>query len=160
LRGTVNDLTSSSRAALISATAGKVVNLLNVKVPAPERQILLKVRFASVDRNKARSLGINIFSTGFGNTIGTVSTGQFQPPSVTPSVGGQTSLTVTSDLNLFAFYPGINLGATIQALETRGVAESLAEPNILAQNGKQASFLAGGEYPFPMVQGAGVGGSG
>jgi pilus assembly protein CpaC len=61
---------------------------------------------------------------------------------------------------LFAFYPGINLGATIAAMEQRGLAETLAEPNILAQNGKQASFLAGGEYPFPMVQGAGVGGSG
>ena len=45
-------------------------------------------------------------------------------------------------------------------METKGLAETLAEPNILAQNGRQASFLAGGEYPFPMVQGAGVGGSG
>ena len=163
LRGTVNDLTSSSRAALIAATAGKVVNLLNVKMPPPERQILLKVRFASVDRNKEKDLGINIFSTGFGNTIGSITTGQFQPPTVTPTVGGgttSTTLSVSSALNLFAFYPGLNLGATIEALETKGIAESLAEPNILAQNGKQATFLAGGEYPFPMVQGAGVGGSG
>ena len=81
LRGTVSDLTSSSRAALIAGTAGKVVNLLNVKIPEPERQILLKVRFASIDRNKERQLGINIFSTGFGNTIGALSTGQFSPPS-------------------------------------------------------------------------------
>jgi pilus assembly protein CpaC len=161
LRGTVSDLTSSSRAALIAATAGKVVNLLNVKIPAPERQILLKVRFASIDRNKEKQLGINIFSTGFGNTIGALSTGQFSPPVVAPSVGsGTTSLTVSNDLNLFAFYPGLNLGATIEALETKGLAETLAEPNILAENGRQASFLAGGEYPFPMVQGAGVGGSG
>jgi pilus assembly protein CpaC len=168
LRGTVNDLTSSGRAVMVASTAGKVVNLLNVKVPAPEKQILLKVRFASVDRNKARSLGINLFSTGFGNTIGTLSTGQFSPPSVSlagsvTSTGEQLaapSVNITNPLNIMAFYPGINLGATVEALETKGMLESLAEPNILAQNGKQASFLAGGEYPFPMVQGAGVGGSG
>ncbi len=168
LRGTVDNLTSSQRAVLIASTGGKVVNLLNVKVPAPEQQILLKVRFASVDRSKMRSLGINIFSTGFGNTIGTLSTGQFSPPSVTlagsVASNGQTatapSVTISNPLNIFAFYPGINLGATLEALEQRGMVESLAEPNILALNGKQASFLAGGEYPFPMVQGAGVGGSG
>ena len=160
LRGTVSDLNSSSRAALIAGTAGKVVNLLSVKVPPAEKQILLKVRFASVDRSKEKDLGMNLFSTGLGNTIGTESTGQFQPPTVTPSVGGSTSLTISNQLNLFAFYPGLNLGATIEALEQKGLVESLAEPNILAQNGKQASFLSGGEYPFPMVQGAGVGGSG
>ena len=160
LRGTVNDLNSSSRAALIASTAGKVVNLLNVKIPEPERQILLKVRFASVDRSKERQLGINLFSTGFGNTIGGISTGQFSPPTVTPVPGAAATLTISNQLNLFAFYPGLNLGATIEAMEQKGLVEDLAEPNILAQNGKQASFLAGGEYPFPMVQGAGVGGSG
>ena len=162
LRGTVTDLTSSSRAVMIAATAGKVVNLLSVRVPEPDRQILLKVRFASVDRSKERSLGMNIFSTGFGNTIGAESTGQFQPPTVTPLIGSNTAeaVSISNQLNLFAFYPGLNLGATIEAMELRGLVESLAEPNILAENGKQASFLAGGEYPFPMVQGAGVGGSG
>jgi len=160
LRGTVADLNSSSRAVLIASTAGKVVNLLNVKIPEPERQILLKVRFASVDRTKEKQLGINLFSTGFGNTIGGESTGQFSPPTVSPTVGGSPTLLITNQLNLFAFYPGLNLGSTIEAMEQRGLLESLAEPNILAQNGKQASFLSGGEYPFPMVQGAGVGGSG
>jgi pilus assembly protein CpaC len=160
LRGTVTDLSSSGRAVLIAGTAGKVINLLNVKVPEPERQILLKVRFASIDRTKERQLGINVFSTGIGNTIGAETTGQFSSPTVTPNPGAATTLTLSNELNLFAFYPGLNIGATIEAMEQRGLAETLAEPNILAQNGKQASFLAGGEYPFPMVQGAGVGGSG
>jgi len=168
LRGTVADLTSSNRAVLIAGTGGKVVNLLNVRVPAPDRQILLKVRFASVDRNKEKQLGINLFSTGLGNTVGGITTGQFSPPSITlaGSVGSNGStatspnVALSNELNLFAFYPGLNLGATIQDMELRGMLESLAEPNILAENGKQASFLAGGEYPFPMVQGAGVGGSG
>ena len=160
LRGTVADLTSSSRAAMIAGTAGKVVNLLNVRVPEAERQILLKVRFVSVDRSMEKDLGLNLFSTGFGNTLGTISTGEFSPPSVTTSSTGGGAASVSQSLNLFAYYPGLNLGATIEAFEQKGVAESLAEPNILTENGKPASFLAGGEYPFPMVQGAGVGGSG
>ncbi|HZB88510.1 MAG TPA: pilus assembly protein N-terminal domain-containing protein [Terracidiphilus sp.] len=158
LRGTVDDLTSSNRAALIAATGGKVVNLLNVKVPPAEKQILLKVRFASVDRTKEKQLGINIFSTGLGNTIGTVTTGQFTPPGVTP--GSPATVAINNELNLFAFYPGINLGATIQALEQTGLVQSLAEPNILAEDGKLASFLAGGQFPFPTVSGgSGIGGS-
>ena len=70
LRGTVNDLTSSSRAVQIASTAGKVVNLLDVDVPKSDPQILLKVRFASVDRNRARQLGINLFNLGLGNAVG------------------------------------------------------------------------------------------
>ena len=78
LRGTVNDLASSDRAVQMASSAGKVVNLLYVNVPPPPPQILLKVRFASVDRNSSRQLGINIFSTGAANTIGSITTGQFQ----------------------------------------------------------------------------------
>lgn len=159
LRGTVNDLTSSDRAVAIASTVGKVVNLLNVMVPASEPQILLKVRFLSVDRSKTRSFGMNIYSTGTGNTVGSVSTGQFSAPSVSlPS--GDTAATATADsLNLNAYYSGIGLGVTIKALEERGLSETLAEPNLLAANGKQASFLAGGEYPYPMVQGSSGSGS-
>ena len=160
LRGTVKDLTSSARAVQIASTAGKVVNLLNVDVPASDPQILLKVRFASVDRTRSKQLGINIFSTGFGNTVGGINTGQFSPPTVSlPSASTPATATISNELNLFAFYPGLNLGATIAALETKGVVEVLAEPNVLAVNGKQASFLAGGEYPYPVVQG-GSGGAG
>ena len=162
LRGTVKDLTSSQRAVLIASTAGKVVNLLSVNVPSADPQILLKVRFASVDRNKSQQLGMNLFSTGAGNTIGQVSTGQYQPPVVTPSTGGggvSSTVTLSNELNLFAFYPGINLGATIQALEAKGLVQVLAEPNLLAENGKMASFLAGGMYPYPIAQ-IGAGGAG
>lgn len=157
LRGTVTNLNSSERAVTIASTAGKVVNLLNVNVPTAEPQILLKVRFASVDRTREKQLGINIFSTGFGNTIGSVSTNQFTPTIPTISGSGGTVGSVTP-LNLFAFYPGINLGATIQALEQKGLAEVLAEPNVLAKNGHQASFLAGGEYPYPVAQSGVTGG--
>lgn len=158
LRGTANDLTSSNRAVKIAATAGKVVNLLDVKVPSSAPQILLKVRFASVDRTREKQLGINLFSSGFGNVLGSVSTGQFSPPTVTytPPTGGSAgtaTATVSNDLNLFGFLPGLNVGGTLQALETEGVVQELAQPNILAVNGKQASFLAGGEFPYPVVSG-------
>jgi len=166
LRGDVKDLTSADRAVSIASTLGKVVNLLYVDVPPPAAQILLKVRFASVDRNLSNQLGLNIFSTGATNTIGSISTKQFSPvlPSsslTTTSPGTRHisgSTTLSDALNLFFFRPDLNLGATIQALEVRGLLEVLAEPNVLAEDGKQASFLAGGEFPFPTVQSIGSGG--
>jgi pilus assembly protein CpaC len=154
LRGTVSDLASSDRAVQMASSAGKVVNLLYVNVPPPPLQILLKVRFASVDRNSTRQLGLNLFSTGAANTIGTVTTGQFSPPTVTlPTATSPAVATVTNALNLFFFRPDLNLGATIEAMEAQGLVQILAEPNIIAEDGKQASFLAGGEYPYPVVQG-------
>ncbi len=182
LRGTVKDLNSADRAVAIASTAlpssepglkpasapgadsgstgGKVINLLYVDVPPAEKQILLKVRFASVDRNKAKQLGINIFSLGLGNTVGGISTGQFSPPSITSGTSSTGPIaTFSNELNFLALFPGLNAGADIQALETTGVVETLAQPNVIAANGKQASFLAGGEYPYPVVQG-GTAGSG
>lgn len=159
LRGTVTNLNSSDRAMMIASTAGKVVNLLNVNVPAPEPQILLKVRFCSVDRTREKQLGINIFSTGLGNTVGSVSTNQYAPTVPQPVVGGNATLGSVTPLNLWAFYPGLNVGAAIQALEQKGLSETLAEPNIVAKNGHQASFLAGGQYPYPVAQ-TGVSGGG
>jgi pilus assembly protein CpaC len=160
LRGTVNDLASSDRAVQMASSTGKVVNLLYVAVPPSPPQILLKVRFASVDRNATKQLGLNLFSTGATNTIGAVTTGQFSPPTVSlPSASSPALATVSNALNLFFFRPDLNLGATIEALEIQGLVQTLAEPNIIAEDGKQASFLAGGEYPYPVVQGT-TGGTG
>jgi pilus assembly protein CpaC len=159
LRGRVKDLASADRAFSIASMLGKAVNLLYVDIPAPEAQVLLKVKFASVDRNISSQMGTNLFSTGAVNTIGSLSTGAFSPPSI-PSVttGGRTATASLSDaLNLFLFRPDLNLGATIKLVESRGLLEVLAEPNVLAQNGKAASFLAGGEFPFPVVQASGGG---
>ena len=167
LRGTVTDLTSSARAVQIASTAGKVVNLLDVDVPKADPQILLKVRFVSVDRQKALTLGVNLFNLGLGNALGGVSTGQLTPP--TYSKGGSSSGSVgisgsagqaafSQEGNIFAFFPGLNVGADIHAMESKGVVEVLAEPNLLATNGKEASFLAGGQFPYPVAQ-ASSGGS-
>lgn len=167
LRGTVSDLVSSSRALQIASSAGKVVNLLDVTVPKSDPQILIKVRFASVDRNRARQLGINLFNLGLANAVGGVTTGQFSPPNISSSgsgsgggsatgVGG--TATFSQEFNLLAFFPGLGVGADISALETKGVVQLLAEPNVMATNGKEASFLAGGEFPYPVAQ-ATTGGS-
>jgi pilus assembly protein CpaC len=152
LRGTVKDLNGSTRAVQIASTGGKVVNLLNVDVPESDPQILLKVRFMSVDRSKEKQLGINVFSSGLGNTIAGVTTGQYGAAAVTLPAAGAAATATIPPLNLFAFFPGLNLGANIEALEQRGLVETLAEPNVLAVNGKEASFLAGGEYPYPVAQ--------
>ena len=163
LRGTVNDLTSSARAIQIASTAGKVVNLLDVNVPKSEPQILIKVRFASVDRILARQLGVNLYDLGLGNAVGGVSAGQFTPPlignSSSSSSGGAGvsgtggSASFSQEGSIFAFFPGLNVGADIHALETKNILQVLAEPNVMAANGKEASFLAGGEFPYPVVSG-------
>ncbi len=169
LRGTVKDLVSSQRAVEIASTAGKVVNLLNVDVPATKPQILLKVRFCSVDRSLEKQLGINLFNLGEGNALGGITTGQYSPPSISGSSGTTSTSSsgvagsggkalISQELNIFAFFPGLNVGATIQALQTQGLVQVLAEPNLIAADGKEASFLAGGEYPYPVVQGTSAGG--
>ena len=106
-------------------------------------------------------MGINFISTGAANTIGTITTGQygaFGPQTLTPgtSSGGTgtttPATTINNVLNLFLFRPDINFGAVIEALENKSLLQILAEPNLIAVNGKEASFLAGGQFPFPIVQ--------
>ncbi|HYL34541.1 MAG TPA: pilus assembly protein N-terminal domain-containing protein [Bryobacteraceae bacterium] len=162
LRGTTKDLTEADRAVLIASTLGRPVNLLRVNVPPVEAQILIKVRFIDVDRTHSQQLGINLFSTGALNTPGSVTTGAFTPPqiNVTPTLPGvpaTTTLSLTNALNIFLFRPDLNLGATIQALAAQSWLQILAEPNVLTINNRSASFLAGGEFPFPTLQGGGAG---
>jgi pilus assembly protein CpaC len=157
LRGEAKDLISANRAAAIASALGAVTNLLYVQVPRADSQILLKVRFANVDRAAVSELGANLFSTGIGNTVGGVTTGQFSPPHFDEVVGKAVKLTLTDALNVFLFRPDLNLGATVRALENKRMLDILAEPNVLAMNERPASFLAGGEFPFPTLQGGGAG---
>ena len=152
VHGTAKDIVSAARAASIAGTLGKVVNLLQVTTPAEEPQILLKVKFADVDRTFSQNLGFNLFSLGATNTIGGITTQQFQPPTLAFN-GSAAVATLTNALNLFLFRPDLNLGSTIEALEARNLLQILAEPNVLAMNGKEASFVSGGEFPVPVVQG-------
>ena len=149
---------------LASAYSPRVVNVLTFG-PVGAQEVLLQVKFAEVDRTALTQLGVNFISTGAANTVGTVTTGQFGgfgPQTLTPgtqvttsgttTTGATPATTVNNVLNLFLFRSDINLGATIQALETKNLLQILAEPNLIAVNGKEASFLAGGQFPFPIVQ--------
>ena len=143
---------------LASAYSPKVVNVLTFG-PQGAQEVLLQVKFAEVDRSALTQMGVNFISTGAANTIGTITTGQFggfgaqtiAPPSGT-SGSTATGTSINNVLNLFVFRPDINFGAVIEALETRNLLQILAEPNLIAVNGKEASFLAGGQFPFPIVQ--------
>ncbi|MGA7637666.1 MAG: hypothetical protein WCB00_12105, partial [Candidatus Acidiferrales bacterium] len=148
---------------VVKAAAPKVTSLM--EVPAmPDAEILLEVKFADVNRTLESQLGINILSLPGAKNIGIISTQQFSPPQlVAPSTGtgssGATSaLGLSNLLNIFIFRPDIDFAATIQALETNNILQILAEPNLMTESGKEASFLAGGEFPFPILQGTGAGG--
>ncbi len=148
VRGTVKDVTSADRIMAMVLTLGKAINLLRVKIPEVEPQILLKVKFADVDRSASQSFGINIASAAFNQDTG-ISTGQFG----NTGIDNSGSFSLSEALNILLFRKDLNLGATIQALEAKNMLQMLSEPNVLAINGQQASFLSGGQFPVPMVQG-------
>lgn len=159
LRGTAKDITTAQRAVNIASTLGKVVNLLKVDVPGIEPQVLIKVRFADVDRTATSQFAVNLFSTGATNTLGSITTGQSTSPIVTPSTAGKGTYSISDALNVFLFRNDLNLGLTLQNLQSKGLLQILAEPNLLAIEGKPASFLSGGEFPFPSVQGGATSGA-
>jgi len=152
---------------MAAAYSGSVVNSVHVPL-VHERQVVLEVKFAEVDRTAIMQLGANWFTPSIGHTTGTISTGQFGGTGIstssatTTTVGATTStsitatpptLNVTNPLNVFLFNSDINLGVAIQALQARDVLQILAEPNVMAISGQKATFLAGGEFPFPIVSG-------
>jgi pilus assembly protein CpaC len=176
LSGHVNSKEDAERVSLIAAAYSKnVVNVLTFG-PAGRQEILLEVKFAEVDRTAITQLGANILSTGAANTIGAISTGQFGPVTGakigstlagaagsavitggigSPLQGTPASFGTSSILNLFLFRPDLNLGLLVQALQQENILQILAEPNLISVDGKEASFLVGGEFPFPIVQGVG-----
>ncbi len=180
LSGHVDTKETAERIGMIAGAFSK--NVINVITygPVGADEILLEVKFAEVDRTAVLQLGANLFSTGAANTFGAIQTGQFGPFSgakagaVTSDVqlngNAPGNMSATSEinnqlfhqpgtfgmndlLNIFLFRTDINLGAVVRALQAKNVLEILAEPNLIAVNGKESSFLAGGEFPIPVVQG-------
>lgn len=135
-----------------------VVNLLRQEPGVGADQVMLRVRFAEVSRTALTELGASFFTGPNGRKIGgdvylgRSTTQQFPAPEFDKDRG----LVFSDFLNLFVFNASEQLGTLVRALQTRGLFQSLAEPNLIAENGKEASFLAGGEFPFPVVQGAGA----
>jgi pilus assembly protein CpaC len=143
---------------LASAYSKNIVNVLTFG-PLGAQEILLEVKFAEVDRSALTQLGANLFSTGAANLVGSSTTGQFGgfvPQTITQTQGQSppftANQTVSNVLNMFLFQPNIHLGAVIEALQTKNLLQILSEPTLIAVNGKKASFLAGGQFPFPIVQ--------
>ncbi len=153
--------------ALVIPLVKSVVNNLQIPPPLVDKQIVLHVKFAELNRNLAEQLGVNILSTGAANTPGRITTGQFASGSLStlngtigaPVQGTSTTLNLSDALNLFAFRPDLNLGVVIKALQSNNVLQILAEPNLVTTNGREASFLAGGEFPVPVLQGGGNAGA-
>jgi len=156
---------------VVKNAAPKVTNLMEVP-PTPFAQISLQVRFAEVNKTAIQQLGVNILRNFGSNMPMSITTGQFSPPGLTQTqsvtTNGSTSTTTASGnqflvsdlLNLAIFRPDINLAVFIQALEQKNLLEILAEPNLLTESGKEASFLAGGQFPYPVVQSVTSGTSG
>jgi pilus assembly protein CpaC len=153
ISGTVSSQYVVEKAASVAAgyveKAENVVNLLKQQEGVASNQVMLRVRFAEVSRSAVQELGASFFANNFKKDW----LGRIAPPGVpSPEFDAEKGLVFSDFLNLFVFNSKEGLGGVVRALQTKGLFQSLAEPNLIATNGKEASFLAGGEYPYPVVQ--------
>src|SRR6266850_838245 len=162
LSGTVSHKDIVDRAALVAGgyvdKKEDVVSLLQVRDSGGSNQVLLRVRFAEVSRSALTELGVSFFTSanGYKNVQGRVTTQQFPAPAFDNN-GDQSKLVFSDYLNFFLWDFKHDLGAVIKALQVKGLFQSLAEPNLVSESGKEASFLAGGEIPVPIAQASGGG---
>lgn len=177
LTGLVSSAGAADKASrLAAAYAGdKVINLLAM---GSSQQVMLEVRFAEITRSGGKEIGVSgfvndgRFSSAIGKGASLVPgkdvdiTTNIGGVSTTTSVPGDSILKLSAITNSFGIFRGafsalgLNIDATLNALETRGLAKTLAQPTLIALSGEKASFLAGGEFPVPVVQGSGsVGGN-
>ncbi|MDQ7070740.1 MAG: type II and III secretion system protein family protein [Rhodobacterales bacterium] len=137
----------------------RVSNLMSV---GGVQQVMLKVRFAEMERSVSKSLSssLSLRGTGLGGALGLAGGNGTSVTSgaQTTSLGGATPPTNSNaGAMVFGFNAGaVEVGILLEALETKGVVRSLAEPNLIALSGQEAKFLAGGEYPVPVSQADGV----
>ena len=154
LSGRVSSTDVMLRAAEVTRAAApksNVINMLTVPGANGSKQVMLQVRFAEVNRRALTELGASFFTglAGFKNWTGRTTTQQFPAPEFDADKG----LVFSDFLNLFLFNNKYNVGTLIKALKQKGYFQSLAEPNLIAYDGQEASFLAGGEFPIPFVTG-------
>ena len=155
LSGNVSSTNVMLRAAEIARASGtkrSVINMMQVPGGSESQQVLLQVRFAEVNRRILKEIGLNLI-VNRQDWAARATTQQFSAPTIDDAAnpGG----IIFSDLlNLFFFDRDEGIGGIMRALEQSGAFQSLAEPNLIAYNGQEASFLAGGEFPVPVVQSA------
>jgi pilus assembly protein CpaC len=152
LSGTVHDPKVAAQAdAVIQAAGFKTVNLLESPI-LDLIQVQLQVRVAEVNRNRIKELGTSYAYQAGPGSGGYLNSGQ-GPSTIGDITGGILSGTLASSLNLLVM--GGNTIAMLRTLQQQGALRALAEPNLIAMNGQEASFLAGGEFPVPVVQSSG-----
>jgi len=157
LSGTVSSIARLDRAMELAQryAPDRVSNLMSV---GGTQQVMLKVRFAEMQRSVSKSLSSSIALQGstLGNKLGLAAgTNKLaNSGALSSSING--ALPAVNDNNgafLFGFNAGgVEVGILLEALESRGVVRTLAEPNLTALSGQEAKFLAGGEYPVPISQ--------
>ncbi len=153
ISGSVSDPSIATQVdAVIQAAGFKTVNLLQSPVKNAT-QVQLMVRVAEVSRNRMRELGTAYAYQSGPGAGGYINSGG-GPSSLESVAGGLLNGTIGSSLNLFVM--GGNALTFLRALQQQGALRALAEPNLIAMNGQEASFLAGGEFPIPIVQGGGA----
>lgn len=153
LVGRVSSKEVADRAVAVATPLAKtVVNSLQIAAPPVSKQIVLRVKFAELNRSVGKSFAVNLVPLGALNTYGRITTGQFSPPALAFDEGGP-KVTISDALNIFMFRPDLELMAFVRVLQQQGVLQILAEPNLVTTPGKEASFLAGGEFPVPVIQG-------
>lgn len=176
LEGTASSSVAADRAVQIAETyaPGKVVNLLSL---GSSQQVMLEVRFAEVKRSALTQIGVGWGTKNTGDTRYAIGSGASLTPiggTITTTVGGTTVSTpntsplfqVGSIIDSFGIISqtfkafGSHFNVTLDALERKGAVTTLAEPTLIALSGETASFLAGGEFPVPVVQNVGGGGGG
>ena len=151
LTGSVETRAVADEAIRIASLYSKEVSDSLIVDSSRIKQVRLEVKMVEVDRSKLATFGFNFFSSG-GSNPGGATTGQF-PSTMTSTIqNGVKAITTLNPLNFNLFLSRLNIGATLQDLETMQVAQILAEPNITTLSGQKADFLAGGEFPFPVVQ--------
>src|SRR6266571_1217796 len=149
MSGSVSDPKTGAQAQSVVEAAGfKTVNMLASPVKNAQ-QVQLMVRVDEVSRSRAKDLGTSYAYQGSPGT-GTYANSGGGPSSLSSVTNGVLSGSLSSALNLFVL--GGNTMTMIRALQTQGALRELAEPNLIAMDGEQASFLAGGEFPVPIVQ--------
>ena len=153
LSGTVSSISRLDRALELAEryAPDRVSNLMSV---GGTQQVMLKVRFAEMQRSVSKSLSSSIALQGstLGDKLGLAGITN----SLSSSDVANTTVPSGGDNNgafLFGFNAGgVEVGILLEALEARGVVRTLAEPNLTALSGQEAKFLAGGEYPIPVYQ--------
>jgi pilus assembly protein CpaC len=151
LSGEVADAATLDKAVTVARQFGpEIINTVSGMSP---QQVLLEVRFIEISRTAGRELGVQWNRVG-DNSIINIGNRTNRLPITAASIAGETAAGVISGASPFGFLigrlvaAGVKTDVTINALEEKGIARSLAEPNLVALSGDIASFLAGDEYRF------------